>query len=236
MSDEIQIPALFLCVFALNQNQLPAQGISRKLKTHKIMKKLLCLLAGVILLSGSGFAQNYAKSAKKQAKEKAKDGWVVNSGVKPLEMQYEKSYKMDDELTEDGKKKYIAASGMATGTTYSGARLQAIATAKTEMAGNLESNIAGLISASVGNEDLGQDEAESVSSALSESEQMIAKSLGRVEVVVECYRQLSNKNYQVEVRLYYDLVQAEKEAKKAVRDELKKRGAKLSEKLNKLLE
>lgn len=184
---------------------------------------------------GTGFSQNYAAMAKKQAKSMAKDGWIVNAGIKPLEVQFEKAYKMDDEVGQDGKKKYIHSSGEAIGSTYSAARLQAIAAAKTEIASSLESEIAGLIESEIDNEELGQEEAESVTNVVSNSKQLISKSLGRVDIVVECYKQLSNKNYNVQVQLYYDLVQAERDAKKAVREELKKKGANLNEKLEKLL-
>ena len=184
---------------------------------------------------GTVFSQNYAAMAKKQAKSMTKDGWIVNAGIKPLEVQFEKAYKMDDEVGQDGKKKYIHSSGEAIGSTYSAARLQAIAAAKTEIASSLESEIAGLIESEIDNEELGQEEAESVTSVVSNSKQLISKSLGRVDIVVECYKQLSNKNYKVQVQLFYDLVQAERDAKKAVREELKKKGANLNEKLEKLL-
>lgn len=199
------------------------------------MKKVFVLLGGFFLLLGTVFSQNYAAMAKKQAKSMTKDGWIVNAGIKPLEVQFEKAYKMDDEVGQDGKKKYIHSSGEAIGSTYSAARLQAIAAAKTEIASSLESEIAGLIESEIDNEELGQEEAESVTSVVSNSKQLISKSLGRVDIVVECYKQLSNKNYKVQVQLFYDLVQAERDAKKAVREELKKKGANLNEKLEKLL-
>ena len=53
--------------------------------------------------------------------------------------------------------------------------------------------------------------------------------------VVECYRILPNKNREVMVRIAYNGEMAKEVAKKAVRQELEKKGEKLHDKLDKAL-
>ena len=66
-------------------------------------------------------------------------------------------------------------------------------------------------------------------------ELVLYQSIGRVITVVECYRVLDNKNREVMVRIAYNSEMAKKAVKEAVREDLKKKGEKLHEQLDKAL-
>lgn len=224
------------------------------------MKKLLFVLAS-ILLFGNTFAQNsddykafikerkavqkmtesersskVAKDVKKQAKGYAKDGWKVNIGGLSIEKQLEKSQQMQYEMDMNtGMPKYIKGESKATSSSYGAAKMQATAQAKTELAGNVQTEVAALIEERLGNNEMGNGEAVAISEAIQVSKQSIAQSIGRVITVIEVYRELPNKNFEVQVRILYNAEMAALAAKKAMKEELEKKGDKLSEQLDSLL-
>ena len=224
------------------------------------MKKLLIVLAGIFLM-GSVCAQNaddykvfikerkavqklvkqerdekVSKETKKQAKQFAKEGWKVTVGALPLEKQIEKSILMQYELDmNNGMPKYIKGEGKAIGGSYDAAKMQAMADAKTELAGNIQTEVAAIIEERLANSEIGQGDAATVSSAVQVSKQVIAQSIGRVVTVIECYRELKNKNYEVQVRILYNGEMAAQAAKKAIKEELEKKGDELAKELDKLL-
>jgi len=224
------------------------------------MKKLLIVLAGFFLM-GSVCAQNaddykafikerkavqklvkqerdekVSKETKKQAKQFAKEGWKVTVGALPMEKQIEKSILMQYELDlNNGMPKYIKGEGKAIGNSYDAAKMHAMADAKTELAGNIQTEVAAIIEERLANSEIGQGEAATVSSAVQVSKQVIAQSIGRVVTVIECYRELKNKNYEVQVRILYNGEMAAQAAKKAIKEELEKKGDELAKELDKLL-
>lgn len=224
------------------------------------MKKLLIVLAG-ILLFGNAFAQDaeeykafikerkavqklvysernekVSKDAKKTAKVLAKEGWIVTPGALPIEKQLEKSYQMQYEYDiNTGMPKYIKGEGKAISTSYDAAKMHAMADAKTELAGNIQTEVAAIIEEKLANSEIGQGDAVAVSNAVQVSKQVIAQSIGRVITVVECYRELKNKNFEVQVRILYNGEMAAQAAKKAIKEELEKKGDELSKELDKML-
>ena len=70
---------------------------------------------------------------------------------------------------------------------------------------------------------------------ISAAKNLISQSIGRTIPVVEVYRTLSNKNKEVLVRLAYSQEMAKAAAKKAIREDLEKKGEELHNKLEKLL-
>lgn len=224
------------------------------------MKKLLIVLAGIFLM-GNAYAQNaddykafikerkavqklvssernekVSKDAHKAAKQLARQGWIVAAGTLPLEKQLDKSYQMQYEMDiNNGLPKYIQGTGKAISSSYDSAKMQAMADAKTELAGNIQTEVAAIIEEKLANKELGQKDAVTVANAVQVSKQVIAQSVGRVVTVVECYRELKNKNYEVQVRIFYNGETATQIAKKAIKEELEKRGEELSQELDKML-
>ncbi len=180
--------------------------------------------------------EKVSKDVKKMAKRYAKEGWKVTVGTLPLEKQLEKSFTMQYELDmNNSMPKYIRGTGKAISSSYDAAKMQAMADAKVELAGNIQTEVAAIIEERLANQELGKEDAVVVSNAVQVSKQVISQSIGRVITVVECYRELKNKNYEVLVHVYYNGEMAAEAAKKAVREELEKRGNELSRELDELL-
>lgn len=225
--------------------------------TYIIMKKLFAYLIIMMLPFASSFGQNYrnvakerkeiakasrselnakaSKAARKAAKAYAKEGWKVAPGQLPLERQLDKTYMMQYEYDEDYNPKYIMAEAMSVGENYDAAKIQALELAKLNLAGQIGSNIAALIKNQVDNKQLSTDDAASVTKTVLAGTNTIAKKLGRILVVVECYRETSKGTREVRVQIAYSSDEAMSNAKMAIREELESEGEELSEQLDRLL-
>lgn len=221
------------------------------------MKKFLLVAMTVIIASGVSFAQDQKqirkerqevlkstkaelksrvdKSVKKEAKRLQKDGWVVSPGALPLEKQLERSYLMELEFDADLFPKYIMGSAQSIGENYDGAKMSATSLAITNLAGQIQTEVTALIENTVGNEQLAAEDAATVTKSVMSSKNLIAQSIGRTIVVVECYRILPNKNREVMVRIAYSAEMAKKAAKAAIRQDLENQGIELHKQLDELL-
>lgn len=175
------------------------------------------------------------KVTKKEAKRLKKEGWKVKPGALPLEKQLEKAYLMQFEYEEDLFPKYIMGEASSVGENYDAAKTAAISLAITNLAGQIQTEVTALVENTVANRQLSAEEAASISETVMASKNLISQSIGRVIPVVECYRINSKKNNEVLVRLAYNGEMAKEAAKKAVREELDKKGEKLHEQLDKVL-
>lgn len=175
------------------------------------------------------------KEAKKAAKAYARDGWEVSPGHLPLEKQLDRAYAMQYEFDESGYPLYLMSEAMSIGQNYDAAKFQAMELAKVQLAGQISSEIIGLVESTIGNEQMSQDEAASVMETVSASKNIISQKIGRVITVVECYRVLPNKNKEVRVQIAYNSKMAMESAKTAVKEELEKKGEDLHGKLDNLL-
>lgn len=221
------------------------------------MKRLLVLAMGLIIACGAGFAQSakeikkerqtiskmakkqldakVSKSTKKEAKRLKKDGWVVNPGALPLEKQLERSYLMEYEYDANQFPKYIMGNAQSIAENYDAAKTTAMSLAITNLAGQIQTEVTALVENTVANKQLDPEDAASITETVMASKNLISQSIGRVITVVECYRILPNKNREVMVRIAYNGEMAKEVAKKAVRQELEKKGEKLHDKLDKAL-
>lgn len=107
--------------------------------------------------------------------------------------------------------------------------------AKQSLAGQIQTEVTALIENTVSNKQLAAEEAASVTQTISAAKNLISQSIGRVLTVVEMYRVLGNKNKEVSLRIAYNAEMAKQAAKKAVRQELEKKGDDLHKKLDELL-
>lgn len=222
------------------------------------MKKVLfimslCLLAGTTMSyaqlskeqvkerkevaksSKSELTTKATKIARKEAKKFVKQGWQTAPGAVPIEKQLDKSYMMQYEYDEDLFPKYIMAEAMSIGENYDAAKMQATELAKQNLAGQIQTEVTALIENTVANKQLEADEAASIVQSVSAAKNLISQSIGRTIPVVEMYRTLPNKNKEVLVRLAYSDKLAKEAAKRAVREDLEKKGGDLHNKLEKLL-
>ena len=175
------------------------------------------------------------KAARKEAKKLAKEGWASAPGALPIEKQLDKSYLMQMEYDDNMYPKYLMGEAMSVGENYDGAKMQALELAKQNLAGQIQTEVTALIENSVANNQLGTEEAATVTKSVMAAKNLISQSIGRTITVVELYRTLNNKNKEVLVRIAYNGEMAKAAAKKAMREELEQKGNDLHEKLDSLL-
>lgn len=167
------------------------------------------------------------KKAKKEAKRLTKEeGWQVMAGSLPLEDQLYKVY----------EKRYTKPSSLwgepqATGSSLQGARTQTSAMARIEIAEQISSVIAEKTEESLGNHEISDEEATSITSIMKEATQYVEETLGRTVKEVEVYRKLANGNYQVRTIVSYDGNQAKEKVLKF----FEQKSSELREKLEKIL-
>ncbi|WP_020533858.1 hypothetical protein [Flexithrix dorotheae] len=209
-------------------------------------KQFILLFALVIAVSAVNisFAQSdlkkkdlkAIKSAKKQAKKMKKEGWAVAPGSLPMEKALERSWSMLLATNEQGNKKFIDADGNAVAESKSAADLQALELAKLNIAGQLETQVAALIEASVANQQLSREEAASVTKVVAGSKNMIKNTIGNIDPVYKVYRDVGSKNVEVQLKIFYNYDQAMTGAKKVIRNKLEEETNIIHEKLDNILD
>ena len=176
------------------------------------------------------------KAAKKEAKRLKKEGWVVSPGTLPLEKQLDRSYLMEMEYDENLYPKYIMANAQSIGENYDAAKTAALSLAITNLAGQIQTEVTALVENTVANKQLQANEAASIVETIMSSKNLISQSIGRTITVVECYRDVKKSgNKEVLIRIAYNGDMAKDVVKKAVRDELEKKGENLHDQLDKVL-
>lgn len=175
------------------------------------------------------------RNTRKEAKRLKKEGWQVKPGALPLEKQLERAYLMQYEYDENQFPKYIMGEASSVGENYDAAKVAANSLAVTNLAGNIQTEVTALLENTVANKQLSPEEAASISETVMSSKNLISQSIGRTVPVMECFRINSKKNHEVLVRIAYNSEMAKEAAKKAVREELEKKGQNLHEQLDKAL-
>ncbi len=223
------------------------------------MKKILSMTVAALMLMGTGISyaqsskdqakerQELAKASKKELNEKAskaavkeakkltKEGWKVAPGALPIEKQLDRSYMMQYQYDADGFPLYIMAEAISTGGNYDAAKMQALELAKQNLAGQIQTEVTALIENTVSNEQMDQGVAASITRSVMSSKGLISQSIGRVVPVAETYKVVNGNNRQVLVRIAYSMNMAKSAAKKAIKEDLEKRGEELHGKLDELL-
>ena len=182
-------------------------------------------------LAKAELKQKVDRSVKKEAKE----GWRVKPGALPLEKQLERSYLMQYEYDENLFPKYIMGEASSVGENYDAAKTAALSLAITNLAGQIQTEVTALVENTVANRQLSPEDAASISETVMASKNLISQSIGRTIPVMECYRINSKKNNEVLVRIAYNAEMAKDAAKKAIREELEKKGENLHNQLDKVL-
>lgn len=176
------------------------------------------------------------KAARKEAKKLTKEGFRTPVGKLPLDKQLETAWQKQAEMDMEGNPYWYIASSRAIGGNQSSATLQATNAAKIDLAGQIQTKVSQLIEAKVANDDMGQEEAASLSNVVASSKSIISGTLGRTIPLVEVYRTLPNKNVEVMVTIGYSMQTANQEAIKAIRQELAGKSEELAKELDKLAE
>lgn len=176
------------------------------------------------------------KAAQKEARALKKDGWQVAPGQLPLEKQLDRSYKMYYEFEDNGLPKYIVGDAMSPGKMYDAAKMQALEIAKTNLAGQIQTEVTALIESTVANEQVSQTDAESIARTVQASKNLIVQRIGRVIPVMECYKNNREGTVQVRVTIAYNSKMAIDDAKAVIKAQLEQKGLDLHEQLDKIWE
>jgi hypothetical protein len=208
------------------------------------------MLTRVVLIVGAislGLSQMTDKEAKKEIQRKAikqarqeakkfkKQGYDVMPGSLPMEKQLEYTWIKLYQRDEKSQPLYLSADGNAVAETRTAAEMQALEAAKLNLAGQLETFIRAIVEANIANAQLNTEEAASVTEFLTAAKNVIVTSISQVDPAFKIYRNLSNKNVEVNVKLLVSRDQVMNEAKKRVREELRERLKGLQDKVDKLL-
>ena len=172
------------------------------------------------------------KAARDEAKKLKKEGWMVAPGALPLDRQLDRSYLMQYEFDENLYPKYIMGEAMSVGSNYDGAKMQALELAKLNLAGQIQNEIVAVVKNLLANDQLGAEEAATVTRSVMSAKNRIVQNIGRTLTVVEAYRTLRNKNKEVLVRIAYSSEMAMSAAKNAVRESLEVEGEELGKEVD----
>jgi len=175
-----------------------------------------------------------ARNIRKEAGKLAKEGWFVAPGSLAIDKQLERSRMRETETNDKNEAKYIMATGNSVAESQTAGKLQAMETAKLEIAGQINTQIAALIENSIANQQLNNEEAASVTKTVAASKNLIAQEIGQVLPMVEMYKKIG-KNIEVNVRLAYNMATAFDVAKKVIRKSLEEETKIAHEKLEGLM-
>ena len=176
-----------------------------------------------------------SKAAKKDAKNLTKEGWKVAPGSLPLDKQLDKLYQMQYEFDmETGFPKFVKGQATSMGGNYDAAKMQAVALAKNELAGNIATEVAAVIESKVANKQLDNGDATSVTESVMGGVQKIKEKIGQTIIGLEMFREKEGKK-EVSITILYSGEMARAAAKKAIQEDMESRGDKLVEKANELL-
>ena len=217
---------VFAALFLLGCTQtITAQITKEQLQERKELQKM----------AKTELKEKATKDARKEAKNLKKQGWQIAPGALPIEKQLDRVYTMKYEIDDDMFPKWIMGEAMSIGENYDAAKIQAIALAKQNLAGEIQTEVTALIENNVDNKQLSPEEAASVAKTIAAGKQLISQNVGRTLTVIEMYRVLPNKNKEVRVQIAYNAKMAKQAAKKAIRDDLEKQGDGLAQKLDEVL-
>lgn len=165
------------------------------------MKSVLIFFLS-LLISAEAFCQQTSaitREVKKTAKEFRNEGWKTISGSESLESQIANLFQIRERVTPDVSDKIIG-SRSAVGLDYASARKHALAMAKADLAGQLESRISSLYESAM-------DTEEGRQSSSSSSKVFVEECVRKTQTVMELYRTLTDGKVEVYVSLSCDISQ-----------------------------
>ena len=209
---------------------LASCGASRKTSTETAMEINRDRKAVLV----SELKKKALKTAQKEAKNYKKEGYRVFMGDLPMEKQIENAWMKAIDINELGFPEYIVGNAQVTAGNATAAKAQALHASKVEIASLTSSMIAALIESSVVNNEISTVEAQTLNKHLQASKELVVADLERVQKVLEIYRELPNKNVQVNMRLAYSSTLALESARRRLQKEMQAETQVLHQKLDKI--
>lgn len=179
--------------------------------------------------------QKAMKEARKEAKTLKKEGFKVAPGQLPMDKQIESTWVKRYETDDQGNKKWFVTDARALGETHSAAKMQAYEVAKVNLAGQIGTEVAGLIETNLANAQLSTQDAASVTETVATFKSIFGSKLGRTSTFFEADRP-DGKNIEVFVTIGYNYADAVNMAKDIIRKGLKEKANVQSEKLDEILD
>lgn len=215
-----------------------------------MMKKMILMVAAVLMTSTAVNAQSAielakqqkelndinrkmlnqkpTKDAKKQAKELKKEGWLVPAGELSIEQQLTKSQLMGEELMADENgaptKRFIMQTGLQTSGSFNAGYAAARTAAMTELAGLLKTEIVSAFQQKLDNAQNSSIDATTVDKFNQRTKGIIDQALTNSITCLKIYRRLPNNNFEVQVRLAFDKKELAARLKRNMQKELEKEG------------
>ena len=157
-----------------------------------------------------------AKDAKKQAKELKKEGWKVAVGSAPMETQLAELL-VKERGGVAGLPKYIVGRSEALSGSQGGARTIALSRARNEIAGIINTKVAGILESTMINVQTSSTDVATNMTDKSTTKQLIDQSLDKTQIVVQIYREVNN-NTQYQIGMAFEDSQAKEILKKVMGD------------------
>ena len=175
------------------------------------------------------------KQARKEAKKLKKDGFKVAPGQMPMDKQIEATWIKRYEIDDNGNKKWFVADARSVGETHSAAKLQAHEVAKVNLAGQIGTEVAGIIETNIANAQLNAEEAASITETVATFKSIVGSKMRRTTILFEADKSI-NKNTEVFVTMAYSYAEAVKMAKDIIKEEMKGKIKIQSEQLDTILD
>lgn len=225
------------------------------------MKRIMVLLAVAFMTASAGYAQSAielakqqrelnkvnmdmlnmkpSKDAKKQAKQRAKDGWEVPAGSLSMANQFTRAQLMRQELMANDVGEPVARYILHEATVTSGSESVGYSAARAqcqaEIASMLQTKIAAAMKRKQDNAQNSAVDATTVSKFNERVKMITDATLSTMIPVVHIYRILPNNNYQVQATIAYDKKEMKTQMKRQMAKELEKEGDELDDVVDEVL-
>lgn len=178
-----------------------------------------------------------AKELRKQIKQWKKEGWKTMPGQLSLERQMERSviyqyqFEDDDELMP----KYVWGDAASVAQVYDAGKDQALELARQRLAGQIENRMAQIAENKTGNDQTSREQVTSLVNTIRKAKSIVETRLGQTIPVVEAYRELKDGRVEVRVQTFYNMNEARRITREAVRQQMEKDGQMLTPELENLM-
>lgn len=176
-----------------------------------------------------------SKDARKAAKQYKKAGWITSPGALPIEKQLDRAYLMQMEYDNDGMPSYLRGEGQSVGENYDAAKNSAIMMAKMNIMQQVETAMTGINEIESANEQKSDGNVTSLQKTFTVAKGALTQKLGRVQPVVECYRELKNGKKEVLVQVYYSAKAVREGVQEAARQTLGEKAAEYEKQIDEML-
>lgn len=163
----------------------------------------IAIVALSATMATSAFSQTKAqkKLANTEYKRYVKEGWKTKPGTLPLLRQLEIVQELLEKRDDSGYSEWISAEASSRTTVYNAGKSSAILLSKNNLGLLIETELVDEIAAKIINEDQGELDSETVERVKHAITGRMAKVIGRVQTIMECYRELGGGKTEVLVRV-----------------------------------